>query len=212
MAKFKWKACFRRQGETTPLLQHTTKEQPPKYSEGQHQEQDYEAIGQFLSTAEKSKIDQQTTIEKWNSETEAEKEKNRSLYKNLIRHLIMQPDESLEKLMKSDLIELVDTARHEALKPFGPNLIEQLNIARGEPSQFPILPTKVSTIPAEKVSQLDLIGLLYIARITPYYEIPKTELLRVHNAQLVGLFREALEEHLQRFRLPSTEKSVYNLE
>ncbi|KFZ01386.1 hypothetical protein V500_00796 [Pseudogymnoascus sp. VKM F-4518 (FW-2643)] len=210
MAKHSWRAYFRRQEETAVLAQQlrTTDEQLPKYSETQNQEKDDKTTNQFPSIAEKLNVDQQTEakkskvdqrteaekwevdiIKKWNSETEAEKEKRQRLYSGL-----------------SDLVELLDIAREQALTPPGPNLAEQLDKARGKSFTTPSI--KAQNMPIENLSKLDLVGLLRVARVTSYYRLPKSEFMRVPNSDLVGLLREADGESLKRYRVPDYRKRV----
>lgn len=193
MAKHSWKAYFRRQEETAAPLQQpcTDDEQLPKYSESQNQEKS--KVNQ-RTEAEKWEVD---IIKKWNSETEAEKEKRRRLYSGLVNRLYLESNESLEKFIKSDLVELLDIAREQALTPPGPNLAEQLDKARGKSLTTPSI--KAQNMPFENLSKLDLVGLLRVARVTPYYRLPKSEFMRVPNSDLVDLLREADDESLKRF-------------
>ncbi|OBT73640.1 hypothetical protein VF21_07354 [Pseudogymnoascus sp. 05NY08] len=238
MAKRNWKACFRRQQETSALLQQpcTDGEQPPRYSESQDQENDYGTIDQPRSSMEKSKVDQRTEaekskvdqsteaekskfdqrneaekwevdiIKKWNSETEAEKKKRRRLYSGLQYRLRTASNESLEKLIKSDLIELLDTVREDALTPPGPNLAEELDIARGKSFTTPSI--KAQNMPFEKLSKLGLVELLRVARVTPYYRIPKSVFMKVPNSDLVDLLREARSEDLKKYKVAASKDQV----
>ena len=202
MVKHSWKAYFRRQEETAAPLQQpcTDGGQLPRYSESQNQEKS--KVNQ-RTEAEKWEVD---IIKKWNSETEAEKEKRRRLYSGLLNRLNLESNESLEKFMKSDLVELLDIAREEALTPPGTNLAEQLDKARGKSLTTPSI--KAQNMPLEKLSQLDLVELLRVARVTPYYRLPKPEFMRVPNSDLVDLIREARNEFVKRYRGPNYRELV----
>ncbi|ELR02044.1 hypothetical protein VC83_08666 [Pseudogymnoascus destructans] len=207
MAKHSWKEHFSRQEETAALQPCTDDEQLPRYSESKNQENVYGTMGQSPSNVEKSKVNQRTEaekwevdiVEKWNSETEAEKEKRRRLYSGLQNRLNTASNESLEKLLKSDLIELLDTVREDALTPRGPNLAEELDIARGKSFTTPSI--KAQNMPFEKLSKLGLMELLRVARATPYYRIPKSVFMKVPNSDLVNLLREARSEDLKKYRV-----------
>ncbi|OBT62852.1 hypothetical protein VE03_07582 [Pseudogymnoascus sp. 23342-1-I1] len=209
MAKNSRKTCFKRQERTEAPAQqlHADGEQLPGYSESQNQEQGYKSTDQSTSNSEKLKVDQGTEaekweaeiIEKWNSETKAEKEERRRLYgyNRLLHRLYVEPNESLEKLMKPDLIELLDIVREKALTPPEANIAEQLDKARGK--SFATSSIKAQNMPFEKIHTLDLVELLRIARVTPYYRLPKSEFMRVPNSDLVDLLREAKCEFLKRY-------------
>ncbi|KFY95857.1 hypothetical protein V498_03074 [Pseudogymnoascus sp. VKM F-4517 (FW-2822)] len=138
-------------------------------------------MDQSPNNMEKSKVGQGTEaekwevdiIEKWNSQTETEKKKSRKLYRDLLYQLTMESNESLEKLLRSDLIELL-----------------------AAPS------IKTQNMPFENLSKMSLAELLRVARVTPYYMLPKPEFLRVPNSDLVDLLREALDEYYKRYREP----------
>ncbi|KFY62626.1 hypothetical protein V496_04484 [Pseudogymnoascus sp. VKM F-4515 (FW-2607)] len=165
-------------------------------------------MDQSPNNMEKSKVGQGTEaekwevdiIEKWNSQTETEKKKSRKLYRDLLYQLTMESNESLEKLLRSDLIELLDIAREEALTPPEENVAEQLNKARGKSFAAPSI--KTQNMPFENLSKMSLAELLRVARVTPYYMLPKPEFLRVPNSDLVDLLREALDEYYKRYREP----------
>ncbi|KAL5347189.1 hypothetical protein ACLOAV_007498 [Pseudogymnoascus australis] len=211
MVKHTWKAYFRRQEEETAALLPqpcTDGEQLPRYSESQSQVNDHGTMDQSPNNMEKSKVDQGTEaekwevdiIEKWNSQTETEKKKSRKLYRDLLYQLTMESNESLEKFLKSDLIELLDIAREEALTPPEENVAKQLNKARGKSFAAPSI--KTQNMPFENLSRMSLAELLRVARVTPYYMLPKPEFLRVPNSDLVDLLREALDEYYKRYRVP----------
>ncbi|OBT40157.1 hypothetical protein VE00_09805 [Pseudogymnoascus sp. WSF 3629] len=227
MAKRSWKAYFRRQEETSAPLQQpcTDDEQLPRYSESKNQENVYGTMDQSSSNVEKSKVDQRTEaekwevdqrteaekwevdiIEKWNSETEAEKEKKRRVYSDLKHRLSSASNESLEKPIKSDLIELLDTVREDALTPPGPNFAEELDIARGKSFTTPSVTAQ--NMPFEKLSKLGLVELLRVARATPYYRIPKSVFMKVPNSDLVDLLREARSEKLKRYKVADSRDQV----
>ncbi|OBT98067.1 hypothetical protein VE01_03726 [Pseudogymnoascus verrucosus] len=227
MAKRNWRAYFRRQEETAALLEqpYTDDEQLPRYSEIQNQENAYGTMDQSPSNVEKSKADQRTEaetwevderteaekwevdiIEKWNSETEAEKKESRRLYRGAKNRLSSASNESLEKLMKSDLIELLDIVREEALEPPRPSLAEELDIVRGKSFTTPSV--KAQNMPFEKLSKLGLMELLRVARATPFYRIPKSVFVKVPNSDLVDLLREARKEDLKKYKVADSRDQV----
>ncbi|OBT57280.1 hypothetical protein VE04_02337 [Pseudogymnoascus sp. 24MN13] len=177
-----------------------------KFDQRTDQENVYGTIDQSSSDVEKSKFDQRTDakkwevdiIEKWNSETEAEKKKARRLYSGLLCRLNMESNESLEKLLKSDLIEILDIAREEASTPLRPNIAAQLDIARGKSFTTPSIKENMSF---EKLSKLGHAELLRVARVTPYHRVPKPVFMKVPNSDLVDLLREARSEDLRKYEV-----------
>jgi hypothetical protein len=94
------------------------------------------------------------------------------------------------------------------LTPRRLSLAEEFSIARGESPEFATPSTKAQNMSSEKLSGLDLIELLRLARATPYYRLPKSELMRVPNSDLVDLLREAHDEYMKRYRGPAYEERV----
>ncbi|KFX89439.1 hypothetical protein V490_07040 [Pseudogymnoascus sp. VKM F-3557] len=210
MAKYSWKACFRRKEETVahaPQV-YEDSEQPPRYSESQNQEQRYKNTDQSPSNtkAEKLKIDQQTKAAKIKLDEEFYRKE--CYNKQMMARLYRESNDSLEKLKKPDLVDFLDMVREEALTPSRLSLADEFSIARGESPEFATPSTKAQNMSSEKLSGLDLVEPLRLARVTPYYRLPKSELMRVPNSDLVDLLREAHVEYMKRYRGPAYEERI----
>jgi hypothetical protein len=149
---------------------------------------------------------QQIKAEK--AKLDAEIYKKECYNNQMMARLHIESNDSLEKLRKPDLVDFLDMVREEALTPRRLSLAEEFSIARGESPEFATLPTKAQNMSSEKLSELDLVELLRIARVTPYYRLPKSELMRVPNSDLVDLLREAHDEYMKRYRGPAYEERV----
>lgn len=191
-----------------------TEEQLPTYLETQYEERDDKTTGRFPSNAEKSEelcIDQKTEAKglKADQQTKPTEPKHKVEFENhrmlsdddrrLLTQIEMETNESLEKNKKSDLVDLLDIAREEALTPPKLNLAERFARARGESSTMQFI--EVQNMPVEKLSKLGLVELLRVARVTPYYRFPKSEFMRVSNSDLVDLLREAQKEYRKRYKV-----------
>ncbi|KFY26551.1 hypothetical protein V493_04006 [Pseudogymnoascus sp. VKM F-4281 (FW-2241)] len=238
MVKHSWRAYFRRQEETSVLAQRlcTTDKQLPKYSEIQDQDQDDKTIGQYHN-AEKLKVDRNTEIKKGKVDQHIKTEKTglnqptrmtkedfliecskhdkSHLNLTLLRRLDVETDEYLEKLGNSDLVELLDIARDTASKPYKPpTLAGLLDAARSESfkklaiESYELPQCVPLSIPIERLLHLDKVELLYIAQIKPYQKIPKSELIRLSNLDLIYLLREARKEYHESNSRPNKKQCV----
>ncbi|KFY35957.1 hypothetical protein V494_05441 [Pseudogymnoascus sp. VKM F-4513 (FW-928)] len=145
---------------------------------------------------ERTKAEEQKKLE-----AKAEEERRR-IYIRIFDDLPSQLNESLDKLRKSDLVEILDIAREKAVKASPElNFALELDITRGESVETAPY-TKEQDMPSEKLSKLDLVELLRVARVTPFYRLPKSELMRVPNSDLVDLLREARSKYMKRYSEP----------
>ncbi|KFY05711.1 hypothetical protein V491_09052 [Pseudogymnoascus sp. VKM F-3775] len=194
MVKHSWKACFRRQEVAQQLC--ASDEQLPTYSKTQNQEQDDKTMNQFFSHAEGSSAHRKTEAKKLKAkhenktrklrpETESEKYQKQCYRNGLLTRLNWESNESLEKNKKSNLVDLLDMAREEALTPPEPNLAERFAREQGESSTMRSI--EAQNMPIEKLSKLDLVELLriYFARhkkeYRKRYDVPKyTDMISRH--------------------------------